>query len=69
MQSESFSAEKICFSYTYQGKGILLVILGRGVPPDSAIPDPISDQNMLFFATDFRPDFAVTNFPTSFAVV
>ena len=30
----------------YPGGGVLLGILGRGVPPGSSNPDPISDQNM-----------------------
>ena len=32
----------------YQARGVLLGILGRGVPPRSPNPDPISDLNMLF---------------------
>ena len=31
-----------------RGEGVLLGILGRGVPPGSPNPDPISDQNMPF---------------------
>ena len=30
------------------GLGVLLGILGRGVPPGSPNPDPISDQNIPF---------------------
>ena len=36
--------------------GILLGILGEGVPPCSPNPDPISDQKVLFSAPVFRPD-------------
>ena len=50
------------------GGGVLLEIIGRGVPPGSPNPDPISDQNRLFSTpvfqtwpvksiTGFRPDF------------
>ena len=31
-----------------EGGGVLLGILGGGVPPGSLKPDPISDQNMPF---------------------
>ena len=34
-------------------KGVLLEILGGGVPPSSL--DPISDQKMTFFTPFFRP--------------
>ena len=38
-------------------RGVLLGILGGGVPPGSSNPDPISDQNMFRFSTPvFRPD-------------
>ena len=37
------------------GGGVLLGIFGRGVPPDSPNPDPISDQNMPFSTPVFRP--------------
>ena len=36
--------------------GVLLGILGGGVPPDSPNPDPISDKKMYFSAPVFRPD-------------
>ena len=35
--------------------GILLGILGRGVPPGSPNSDPISDQKMSLFTPVFRP--------------
>ena len=38
-------------------RGVLLGILGRGMPPDSPNPNPISDQNMPFFTPVFRPNF------------
>ena len=34
--------------------GVLLGILGRGVPPGSPNPDPISDQNIPFSTLVFR---------------
>ena len=34
--------------YTGDGRGVLLGILGGGVPPGSLNPDLISDQNMSF---------------------
>ena len=34
--------------------GVLLGIIGEGVPPSSPIPDPISDQKMSFFTPVFR---------------
>ena len=37
------------------GGGVRLGILGRGVPPGSPNPDPISDQNIPFFTPVFRP--------------
>ena len=37
------------------GGGVLLGIVGRGVPPGSPNPDPISDQNMPFSTPVFRP--------------
>ena len=37
------------------GRGILLGILGRGVPPGSPNPDPISLQNIPFSTPVFRP--------------
>ena len=36
--------------------GILLGILGGGVPADSPNPDQISDQKMYLSAPVFRPD-------------
>ena len=36
--------------------GVLLGILGGGVPPDSPKPDPISDQKKYFSAAVIRPD-------------
>ena len=38
------------------GGGVLLGILGGGVPPGSSNPDPISDPNMPFSTPVFRPD-------------
>ena len=40
----------------YPGGGVLLGILGGGVPPGSSNPDPISDLNMPFSTPVFRPD-------------
>ena len=37
--------------------GVLLGILGGGVPPGSSNPDPISDLNMPFSTPIFRLDF------------
>ena len=37
------------------GEGVLLGILGGGVPPGSLNPDPISDQKMTFSTPVFRP--------------
>ena len=39
-----------------RGGGVLLGILGGGVPPGSSNPDPISDLNMPFSTPIFRPD-------------
>ena len=36
-------------------RGVLLGILGGGVPPGSPNPDPISDQKMPLFTHVFRP--------------
>ena len=36
-------------------RGVFLVILGGGVPPDSQNLDPISDQNLSFFTLVSRP--------------
>ena len=39
------------------GVGVVLPnILGGGVPYGSQNPDPISDQNVWFFISLFRPD-------------
>ena len=38
------------------GWGVLLGILGGGVPPGSSNPDPISDLNMPFSTPVFRSD-------------
>ena len=35
--------------------GVLLGILGGGVPPSSPNPDPISDQKNVIFTLVFRP--------------
>ena len=35
--------------------GVLLGILGGGVPPGSPNPDPFSDQNLSFFTPVSRP--------------
>ena len=37
-------------------RGVLLGILGGGVPPGSSNPDPISDQKVSFSTPVFRPD-------------
>ena len=37
------------------GGGVLLGVLGGGVPPRSPNPDPISDLKMSFFTPMFRP--------------
>ena len=39
--STSINGEPVCVAWE-----VLLGILGGGVPPDSPIPDPISDQKM-----------------------
>ena len=38
------------------GGGVLIGIFGRGVPPASPHPDPISDQKMPFSTPVFRQD-------------
>ena len=38
------------------GGGVLLGILGGGVPPGTLNPNPISDQKMSFTRPVFRPD-------------
>ena len=48
------------------GGGVLLGILGRGVPPGSPNPEPISsDQKMPFSAPVFRPAGPVPGKPIS----
>ena len=42
--------------------GVLLGILGRGVPLCSSNPGPILDQNMPFFTPVFRPDLVSSKF-------
>ena len=37
------------------GGGVLLGVLGGGVPPRSTDPDPISDLKMALFTPIFRP--------------
>ena len=37
-------------------RGVLLGILGGGVPPGSPNSDPISDQKVSFSTPVFRPD-------------
>ena len=53
------------------GGGVHLGILGRGVPPGSPNPDPISDQNIPFSTTGrhskgdcFAPHFLHSTFST-----
>ena len=41
-----------------EGGGVLVGILGEGVPPGSQNPDPISDQKMSFYTPVFRPDLS-----------
>ena len=43
------------------GEGMLLGILGGGVPPCSPNPDPISDQKMSFSTPVFRPGSGCSN--------
>ena len=38
----------ICPPLKFRGEGVLLGILGGGVPPGSPNPDPISDQKCNF---------------------
>ena len=42
--------------YSREGGGVLLGILGGGVPPGSSNPDPISDQKMWFSSLVFTLD-------------
>ena len=41
--------------YRSRGEGVLLGIPGRGLPPASPNPDPISDQSIPFYTPVFRP--------------
>lgn len=52
-----------------EGAGILLTILGRGVPPGSPNSHPISDQPMPSFMPVFRPNVMITDFPTKCVVM
>ena len=36
------------------GGGVILGILGEGVPPGSPYPDPVSDQKMSFSKPDLQ---------------
>ena len=57
---EGFSLWKIQLTLSLRRtppRGVLLGILGGGVPPGSPNPDPISDQKMSFFTPVFRPGF------------
>ena len=45
------------------GGGVLLKILGGGVPPGYPNRDPISDQKMLFFPPVFRPGARFSKVP------
>ena len=45
------------------GGGLLLEILGGGVPPGSQTPDPISDQKMSFSTPVFRPGARFSKVP------
>ena len=45
------------------GGGLLLEILGGGVPPSSQTPDPISDQKMSFSTPVFRPGARFSKVP------
>ena len=42
------------------GGGVLLRILGEGVPPGSPNPDPISDKKMSFSTPVFRLDCSLS---------
>ena len=37
------------------GRGVLIILLGRGVPPGPENPYPLSAQNIWFSTPDFRP--------------
>ena len=43
-------------------------ILGGGVPPGSSNPDPISDLNMPFSTSVFRPDL-LNSYPFSDLII
>ena len=45
---------KIC-SVILRSRGVLLGILGKGVPPGSPNPDPILNQKMSFSTPVYRP--------------
>ena len=45
-----------CKSLRFTSRGVLLGILGGGVPPGSPNPDPISNQIMSFPIPVFRSD-------------
>ena len=55
-ESENFRAQIHEALVKLQTRGVLLGILGGGVPPGSSNPDPISDLNMPFSTPIFRPD-------------
>ena len=46
--------------------GVLLGILGGGVPPGSSNPDLISDLNMLFSTPVFRPGVRFSKVPVTY---
>ena len=48
-------ALQIVYDHILGGGGVLLRILGGGVPPGYPNSDPISDQKMSFFTPAFRP--------------
>ena len=56
-REKKVSKRKMCSDKHPPWGEVLLGILGRGVPPGSPNPDPISDQNMLFSTPVFRPGF------------
>ena len=47
-------------------RGVLLGILGEGVPPGSLSPDPISDQKMSFSTPVLRPGARFSKAPVTF---
>ena len=59
----SFSIFSVCLFVSFLwgwkgggGGGVLIIFLGRGVPPGTENPYPISDQNIRFSVPYFRPD-------------